>query len=678
MTSYDDIIKNSFRLLTYHRQRIWWITSRVFIITLIITAFCMAFRPKFVARTKLTILPTRSEIGFASMRPDMLLSPATLLGQTYSETMTSRTLAEDVARTLQAESGAELKNGGVLGHIRTRAIAPMFGLVNQFLTFVNTGRWETPDPFRALVGAIQSRTTVQNLPGSFVYQVAVTWENPKIATTIANLLAEHHVQMTLQANREEMKTMRGYVEARITETKGDLALLEKKIKDYRVNEKLYASTTDMDLGLQERSVYQRDLNATRVNRAQLDAKIDALKSYQTPTALAAIEAERSELKTREAAVEKVIGEQMAVLDKLPAKEAGLLDLYRERINLEHTLSSLEDRLLDTKVSEMAQISSARIIDRAIVPIYPESPLLLRNAVTSLLVGLLLSVGYVLMLEAWKPGLRSRDDLGHGGGDMIGLVPFVATNGVDHPDPDEEHQGRMTEFFQSVAHGHYGTVAHRRTAKRHLEHLLMRLTDGVGARICMFVSLSGGEGKTYLIEHLARLAKESGLKVLIIDANFSSPALHLKFGKPMAAGLAEMLAGSVAAKDAIIVADGGINLIDAGIKRLPQSKLAIETIQQELSQLKAGYDLILIDTAALRADSSVPRFLPLASDLVCVFDATKSCRSDADEVRQRLGNMAPHMKVVLNKKLHAGDHLFDAGKNGHSVDPLVSRPVTRPV
>jgi len=673
-TSYDDLIKRSFRLLSYHRKRIWWITSRVFILTLVLTAFSMAFRPKFVARTKMTILPTRSEIGFAAGHPDMFGSPVALLGQTYSETMTSRTLAEDVARTMMTHDRAELSNGGVLGHIRHNFIAPIFGLFGRAVTLLNTGRWEMPDPFMSLVDAIQARTKVQNLPGSFVYQIAVTWENPKIAAAVANTLADRHVQRTLQTNREEMRTTRDYIEAKIKESKADLAVLETKIKEYRVGEKLYASSTDMELGLQERSLYQRDLNSTRVNRAQLDARIDALRPYQTPAALAAIEAERSELKMREAAVEKVIGDQGAVLDKLPAKEAGLLDLYRERLNLEHTISSLQDRLLDTKITELAQLSTARVIDRAIPPVYPEGPLLLRNAVASLIVGLLLSIGYVLVCEAWRPGLRSREDLGRDGGEIVGLMPYVVGNG--HGDPDSESSGRLTEFFQSVAHGHYGTVAHRRTTKRHLEHLLMRLTDGIGARICMFVSLNGGEGKTYLIEQLARLARESGLKVLVVDANFSAPALHLAFGKSQSVGMAEILSGAVEAKAVSVTVDGGLSLINAGLKRpTAQSKWAVEKVQQELLQLKDGYDLILMDTAALRMDSSVPRLLPLATDIVCVFDATKSCRSDAAEVRQRLGSATGRMKIIFNKKMHAGDHLFEAGTNGHPNGPLTSKLVS---
>lgn len=674
MTSNDTLIKNIFRLSTYHRRKIWWITSRVILLTLVLTALGLAFRPRFVARTKLTMLPTRSEIGFVAQRPEMLLqSPAAALGQTSTETLSSRSLAEEVARTLLANNREELNNGGVLGHVRQLVVAPLAGLYGQTVAFVNTGRWKSPDPFMSLVEAIQSRTKVQNVPGSYVFQISVTWENPKIAAAIANLLAERYIQMTLQANKEEMRIMREFIETRTVETRDELAALEKRINEYRVGEKLYAASTDLDLGLQERSLYQRELSAVRVSRAQLDARIDALKPYQTPAALAAIEAERSEMKTREEMVAKVMDEQMGKLDKLPAKQAGLQDLYRVRLGLERTLSALQDRMLDTKITEAAQLSAVRIIDRAIPAAYPEGPLMIGNALSSLIVGLLLSAGVVLVFEARRPGLRSREDLSENNGRMLGLIPYVATR--DHTlsgpdDPDAEAARGILGLIQSVAHGRYGSVMHRRTAKRHMEHLLQHLGGDSNKRINLMISLNGREGKTYLIEHVAKLAKEAGLKILAVDANLHNPELHVKFGKPLTAGLAEMLAGKATAKEVLVTVEKGISMIGAGLVRMnPQGKWAVDAVRRELEQLMGEYDLILIDTAALRSDASVIRLLPLASAVICVFDATTSQRSDAAELRHRLGPLCECVNYVLNKKMYGNDYLYEASMNGARAEPL---------
>jgi tyrosine-protein kinase Etk/Wzc len=658
MKTHDDLVKRAVRLLVYNKRLVWWITSRLFFLTVVITGIGLAVAPKYVARTKFTLLPTRGELGFAAGRPEMMLgvSPAMLLGKTHEELLLSRTLVEEVARKLQAENAAELNNGGVMGHFRRFLVAPVVVGFHRAVTLLNTGRWENPDPFLSLVDCIRSRTSVQNLPGSLVFQVGVTWEKPAIAAKIANLMTERYVQMTLRTGQAEMRTTREYIDARIQETRAELETLEKQIEGYRVGEKLYAASTDVDLGLQEMSQYMKELNATRVNWAQLDARINALKSYQTPASLVAVEAERTGLKSRQEAIEKVISEQLAKLDQLPAKEAGLMDLYRARMSKERALTALQDRLLETKVAEAAQLSSVRVIDMAIPPVYPERPLLLRNAAASVLVGLLLSFGFVLLAEARHAGLRSREDLGSDGDALIGLVPVVAT--VGHDDPDAEKTGAMGEFFRRIAHGRHGTVAHRRTVKRHLEHLLLQLARDGRAQVCLFVGLNGHEGKTFLIEQLARLAAEAGRKTLLIDANMSHPALHRVFNAPLSTGLAELLLGEAKARDVVVPVNESVDLIGAGKMSLNgQARWDLAACKEQLSSMATSYDLVLMDSAVLRQDPATARLLSLADRVVCVLDAATSVHDDIAAVRDRLRGTAVPLDYIMNNVLCQADHMF---------------------
>ncbi len=665
MTSHDDLLKRALRLLPYYRGPIWWITSRVAILTVIASALGLALNPKYVARTKLTLLPTRSEIGFAAQRPEAWgLSPAVMLGQTHAEALMSRTLAEEVARALQSDKAAKAENGGIMGGLRRWVVAPLVGGFHRTVTLLNTGRWETPNPLQSLTQAIQGRTRVQHLPGSFVFQVAVTWDNPATAARIANLLTERYVEMTLRASREEMRTTREYIESRIQEVETALENLQTKIKDYRTTQQIYSTayntSGDTDLGLQELSESMRLLNAARVDWAQLSTRLDVLKGYHTPAALAAVEAERSGLKARQDALEKVINEQLARLDSLPAKEAGLLDLYRERMIQERALTGLQDRLLDTKVAEAAQLSAGRVIDPAIPPVYPERPLLLKNTAASVLVGLILSVGFVLLAEARRAGLRSREDLGSESRALLGVVPAVVAG--NHDNPDAEGSGKIAEFFRSVLHGRLGTVAHRRTVKRHLEYLFLRLAENARSQVCLFVSLNGGEGKTFLIEQLARLAREAGRKVLLVDANLASPALHVAFGKPPAAGLTDVLSGHATARDIIVSASESVDLICAGKTSLNgQARWDLPACKEQLTGLAAGYDLVLMDSAALRQSPSTGRLLPLADRVVCILDATSSTRDDLDAVQSFLRGRANPAEFVINKVLCRADHMFmDSG------------------
>jgi len=352
-------------------------------------------------------------------------------------------------------------------------------------------------------------------------------------------------------------------------------------------------------------------------------------------------------------------EQMAKLDKLPAKEAGLLELYRERVLNERALTALQDRMLDTKVAEAAQLATVRILDPAIAPVYPERPLLLRNASTSILVGLLLSMAFVMLTEASHAGLRCREDLGDDGNALLGVVPYVAAG--NHGDPDEEAGGPVAEFFRGLVHGRQGTVAYRRMVKRHIENLFLRLAEGDGKGICLVISPSGGEGKTFLVEQLARLAKEAGRKVLLIDANLNQPALNRAFGKPMSAGLADVLTGAATAKDVVVDVDEGIALICAGASHLNgQARWDLSGSKAQLDSLAAAYDLVLMDAAALRQDPAVDRLCMLSDRTVCVFDADASVHDDLDAVRQRARGSSHAVCFVLNKVRYAADFLFKAG------------------
>jgi len=627
------------------------------------TALGLALSPKYVARSKLTLLPTRSELGFASMRPEMWgLSPAAFLGQTHQEAMLSRTLAEDVARTLEAENAEDLHNGSAMGHIRRWLVEPVAGSFHRVVTLLNTGRWKSPDPFMSLVDTIRARTKVQNLPGSFVFQVSVTWEKPALAAKIVNLLTERYVQMVLRTSQAEMLAIREYLDAQIKELENTLADLQGKIKEYRTSEKFYSlaynTSTDLDLALRELSDALRMLAGVRADRQQLEARVDALKAYQTPAGLAALEAERQGLRARQEAIEKIIDDRMTKLNALPAKEAGLFDLYRERAFTERALAGLQDRLLETKVAEAAQLSTVRVIDRAIPPLYPERPLLLKNAAISLLVGLLVSLGLVLAVEAWRPGLRSREDLGSAAVALIGLVPYVAAG---HESADARSDNQMAELVRRILRGACGTLAHRRIAKRHLGHLLIRLSEDDRARSYMFISLNGGEGKTFLITQLARLAKEAGRRILIVDANLNRPALHVAFDRQSRAGLAEVLLGKARLGDVVERIDEHVDFIGAGVQRVNgQARWELLSCKEQLNSIAGSYDLVLLDSVALRQDPAVARLLKLCDRAVCVFDATASTRHDLDSVREYLHGSAENVDIVLNKVLSRADHLFGSG------------------
>jgi hypothetical protein len=215
-------------------------------------------------------------------------------------------------------------------------------------------------------------------------------------------------------------------------------------------------------------------------------------------------------------------------------------------------------------------------------------------------------------------------------------------------------------------------------------LFLRLADDARARVCLFVSLNGGEGKTFLVDQVARLAKEAGRKVLLIDASLNHPALHLALGRPLAAGFAELLSGTATARGVVVSVNESVDLICAGKTSISgQARWDLPACKEQLNGIASGYELVLMDSAALRRDPAVARLLPLADSVVCVFDATASARDDLDAVRERLRGCAGPVDFILNKVLCQGDFLFraggmpDAASAGRTEDPTAKPSAARP-
>ncbi|MEI6219447.1 MAG: hypothetical protein WCP86_11155, partial [bacterium] len=109
----------------------------------------------------------------------------------------------------------------------------------------------------------------------------------------------------------------------------------------------------------------------------------------------------------------------------------------------------------------------------------------------------------------------------------------------------------------------------------------------------------------------------------------------------------------------------------------QAKWMIDAVRQEFCSLAGQYDLILIDSAALRADTVTVRLLPLATEVVAVFNAMISRRSDLHELRRLLQGVAGRMRLVLNRVLHRADHLFAISTNGSKPKPKPTEPGEQP-
>lgn len=121
-----------------------------------------------------------------------------------------------------------------------------------------------------------------------------------------------------------------------------------------------------------------------------------------------------------------------------------------------------------------------------------------------------------------------------------------------------------------------------------------------------VCLSGchtGEGRTSVVLLLAKRLAATGLRVALIDGHFGSPAVAQQLGLAPTSGWTELLEQNLPLEEALVesVADG--------VALLPlEAPLEYEQVARHprvwavVRQLRAAYDLVLIDTAPLGAQT----------------------------------------------------------------------------
>jgi Mrp family chromosome partitioning ATPase len=201
----------------------------------------------------------------------------------------------------------------------------------------------------------------------------------------------------------------------------------------------------------------------------------------------------------------------------------------------------------------------------------------------------------------------------------------------------------------------------------------------GPRALLFLSPDRGDGRSTLIANLARVQRESGQRVMVVEADFRRPTLGRLMDLPATRGLADVLAGTasphVAAQSVdptpldgapmsapaapgdggapTVVrapAEGALSVLLAGAPvPNPPAVLASETMSWLLRSLADEYDQVLIDVPPPLEVSDALPLLPLVDGIVLVARSGHTRIASAERLMQLLERTvsAPTLGVVLN-------------------------------
>lgn len=210
-------------------------------------------------------------------------------------------------------------------------------------------------------------------------------------------------------------------------------------------------------------------------------------------------------------------------------------------------------------------------------------------------------------------------------------------------------GRAINSELVVAHQPFHRRAEEVRALR--TQLLIRWTNGSAKqRVLTVVSPGSREGRTYVAANLAVAFAQLGERTLLIDADLRAPRQHEVFGIPNRVGLSAVLSGRADGSAVVPLPEyGRLSVLPAGaIPPNPQELLSRRSLGILLHELRAGFDVIFIDTppAAAYADAQCVAFRAGSALVVNRKDHTRV--ADTHGVVKELSEAGTHVVgAVLN-------------------------------
>jgi capsular exopolysaccharide synthesis family protein len=302
-------------------------------------------------------------------------------------------------------------------------------------------------------------------------------------------------------------------------------------------------------------------------------------------------------------------------------------------------SSIEQAQQVDAATGRAPAATLFVARTARVPLDPVRPSPAVNAALGVFLGFVLMCGVVAVLEYRDDGINDRDDVQALGVPFLGaLVKGEAPSGVD----------RAT--WIPIAHTEAADLALAESC-RQVQAAFTFAQSTNDAKVILITSSTPGEGKSTTAANLAATLAESSKRVLIIDGDLRKPDVHRHFSLPQHAGFttAFLMNDREALPSLLKRIYKSLYVMTAGPRPPnPAELLGSRKAAAIIDELKAPFDVVLIDSPPLLGLADASLLLGSADGVVLVARSGKTRRKQLEEAIDVVrSSQKPLIGVVLN-------------------------------
>ena len=403
------------------------------------------------------------------------------------------------------------------------------------------------------------------------------------AASILNTIANTYVRQNVEMRSADAAKTLEFLESQLPAIKAKLDSSEKILSDYRH----HIGSVDM----------------TGETRAHLDKEMDLQRQ------LLQLEQQRQQVtrlfKEEHPSVQTIVKQQNRLrgeLGRLRKNAESMPTTQQELIRLQENVAvnnsqytTMLNNIQQLRVVRAGEVGNVRVVDFAQIEPKPSKPKKMNILVCSIAASFMIGVLIVFLRRMMRNGVRSSQELEHATDVSVYAKIPESKNRILN---DKRHKQTLVESSPNDQ-----ACEAFRTLQTALDFSLSEEHN-----VVMVCGLVPGVGKSFVSKNLAAVYAMNGKRVLLIDADMRKGVIR----SSKHAGLTEILSGKVSWREA--VTDTRLeNLFVLGCgKRLmsPSELLRHDRFKNILAEMKAEYDMILVDTPPVSLVTDAELIYPL--------------------------------------------------------------------
>jgi capsular exopolysaccharide synthesis family protein len=388
-------------------------------------------------------------------------------------------------------------------------------------------------------------------------------------------------------------------------------------------------------------------------------RLNALVSASRARLVDAVRSHVGSLRARVAALDELKARSDAELRALPASGAEEIHLVQRVETIRRIADQLREEYQRARIAEAVEAGQVEIVDHAGVPAAPIGSGRGMKLALGLMLGLMLGSGGAFVKEHLNSSIRRKEDIeGLLRVPGLAVIPQIAGNGAAQKRlrlPGTRPGGPAGRSLPGGAPG-AGLVtvgdlhASSSEAYRTLRTNLIFSQAVQTLKTLVVTSSSPAEGKTTTAANLAVTFAQQGLRVLVVDCDLRRAFLHTVFGVEREPGLTQLVMRLESPERAIrSTTVPGLFVLPAGtLPPNPSELLGGERMREVLGELRAEFDVVMLDTPPLLAASDAAVLGKLADGVLLVLRAGSTDRGAAQHAMAQLRTVGAHVVgAVLN-------------------------------